>query len=68
MENVTDHFGITFRNAMLAFAGASLFASLALRWVGNHDDSHFVGSWVPTLLVIALWTKLVKDEPRLTAP
>ncbi len=52
----------TFRSAMLACAGASLCASLALKTAGNRDDAVFVGQWVPTFLLIALWMAVVRED------
>lgn len=41
-------------------AGASIVASLALQVIGRKDASTFVGQWVPTLLILGLYNKLVK--------
>jgi hypothetical protein len=44
----------------LAFAGASLVGSIALRAAGKHHASTFVGQWVPTFLILGLYNKIVK--------
>jgi hypothetical protein len=42
-------------------AGASIAGSLLLKMFHREDDSHFVGQWVPTLLILGLYNKLVKQ-------
>ena len=42
-------------------AGGALVASLALKVAGQDDKSLFVGQWVPTLLVLGIYNKLVKQ-------
>lgn len=44
----------------LAFAGASLLGSIALKAFGKNHASIFVGQWVPTFLVLGLYNKVVK--------
>jgi len=44
----------------LALAGGSVIASLLLKLMGRHSTANFVGEWVPSLLVIGLYNKLVK--------
>jgi hypothetical protein len=41
-------------------AGASILGSLALKAIGDDKDSHFVGQWAPTFLILGLYNKLVK--------
>ena len=41
-------------------AGGAILGSLALRVFRNRDTSQFVGQWVPTLLILGLYNKLVK--------
>ena len=42
-------------------AGASIAASAALQLIGNRQASVFVGQWAPTLLILGLYNKLVKQ-------
>jgi hypothetical protein len=42
-------------------AGASIAASAALQAMGNKHASVFVGQWAPTLLILGLYNKLVKQ-------
>lgn len=42
-------------------AGASIAGSLGLRLMDREKDSQFVGQWVPTLLILGLYNKLVKE-------
>ena len=42
-------------------AGASMAASAALQLMGNKHASVFVGQWAPTLLILGLYNKLVKQ-------
>jgi hypothetical protein len=44
----------------LAFAGAAVFGSIALKAFGKHHASIFVGQWAPTFLILGLYNKLVK--------
>lgn len=47
----------------LWMAGASMLASLGLQFFGGkktRDHSLFVGQWVPTLLILGLYNKIVK--------
>ncbi len=52
----------TLRSGLLAGAAASLFASLALKAAGSREDALFVGQWVPTFLIIALWIAVVRED------
>jgi len=52
----------TLRSGLMAGAGASLFASLALKAAGSREDALFVGQWVPTFLIIALWITVVRED------
>jgi hypothetical protein len=48
-------------------AGGSIVASLALKIMGRDKDALFVGQWVPTLLMLGMYNKLVKlfgTDPR----
>jgi hypothetical protein len=42
-------------------AGASIVASATLQLIGNRQASVFVGQWAPTLLILGLYNKLVKQ-------
>ena len=42
-------------------AGASIVASATLQLMGNRHASAFVGQWAPTLLILGLYNKLVKQ-------
>jgi hypothetical protein len=42
-------------------AGASIAGSLGLRLLDREKDSQFVGQWAPTLLILGLYNKLVKE-------
>ena len=48
-------------SAYLAAAVGSMAASAILKGVGRDDWSLFVGQWAPTLLIIGLYNKLVKQ-------
>ncbi|MEW6252789.1 MAG: hypothetical protein AB1716_19305 [Planctomycetota bacterium] len=41
-------------------AGASILGALTLQIMNRKDDAHFVGQWAPTLLILGLYSKLVK--------
>lgn len=41
-------------------AGACIGASLFLRIIGRTRDANFVGEWVPTILILGLYNKIVK--------
>ena len=42
-------------------AAASIATSAALQMMGNKNASVFVGQWAPTLLILGLYNKLVKQ-------
>lgn len=42
-------------------AGVSIATSAALQVMGNRNASVFVGQWAPTLLILGLYNKLVKQ-------
>ncbi len=42
-------------------AGGAIVASLGLKLAGQNDKSLFVGQWVPTLLILGVYNKLVKQ-------
>jgi hypothetical protein len=41
-------------------AGASIVGSLTLHCAGRKNDGAFVAQWVPTILILGLYNKLVK--------
>ncbi|MBI5200972.1 MAG: hypothetical protein HY925_05245 [Elusimicrobia bacterium] len=43
-------------------AGASILLSLGLKQANRDEDSYFVGQWAPTLLILGLYNKLVKQH------
>lgn len=46
----------------LSLAVGSLGLSLALRLLGQKHAANFVGQWVPTILILGLYNKVVKVE------
>ena len=42
-------------------AGVSIAVSAALQAMGNKNGSVFVGQWAPTLLILGLYNKMVKQ-------
>ncbi len=46
--------------AYLAAGLACIPLSLALHASGRKEDAQFVGHWVPTILILGLYNKLVK--------
>ena len=46
----------------LSLAMGSLGLSLGLRLLGQKHAATFVGQWVPTILILGLYNKLVKIE------
>jgi hypothetical protein len=48
-------------DVFLWVAGASIAASAAFQMTGNRHASVFVGQWAPTLLILGLYNKLVKQ-------
>ncbi len=45
----------------LTLAGASVIGSLTLYIMDRREDAMFVGQWAPTLLLLGLYNKLVKQ-------
>ena len=45
----------------LKISVTAIGGSLMLHMMGRKEDSHFVGQWVPTLLIFGLYNKLVKQ-------
>ncbi len=48
--------------AFLSLAMASVGGSLCLQLAGKKEAAQFVGNWVPTILLLGLYNKLVKIE------
>lgn len=46
----------------LSLAMGSMGIALALRLFGNKHAANFVGQWVPTILILGLYNKIVKLE------
>lgn len=46
----------------LSLGLGSIALAAGLRLAGRKDDSQFVGQWVPTVLILGLYNKLVKLE------
>ena len=42
-------------------AGASIISALALKMMGRQSDANFVGEWVPTILILGVYNKIVKE-------
>ncbi|HEX4922909.1 MAG TPA: hypothetical protein VFV50_02450 [Bdellovibrionales bacterium] len=51
----------------LTLAVGSMIASAGLAFAGRRELANFVGLWVPSILVIGLYNKLVKVEKELGA-
>jgi hypothetical protein len=43
-------------------AGASIVTSLVLKMLNRHHEALFVGQWAPTILILGLYNKLVKQH------
>jgi hypothetical protein len=44
----------------LVLAGGAMLGSLTLKLLGRHTTANFVGQWVPTILMLGLYNKVVK--------
>jgi hypothetical protein len=49
------------RSFFMATAGAAAFLSISMLASGRKHESLFIGQWVPTLLITALWGQVVKE-------
>src|ERR1700760_4486175 len=49
-------------DAFLWAAGASIATSLILKILDRHHEALFVGQWAPTILILGLYNKLVKQH------
>jgi hypothetical protein len=48
--------------AYLSFGVAAMGISLALLLAGRRNVANFVGQWVPTILIMGLYNKMVKQH------
>lgn len=48
-------------DTFLWLAGGAIATSLSLKMLGHDHKALFVGQWVPTLLILGLYNKLVKQ-------
>jgi hypothetical protein len=46
----------------LSLAVASIGLSLTLQMLGRKHEAQFVGQWVPTILILGLYNKMVKQH------
>jgi hypothetical protein len=46
----------------LGLAVGSMGLSLGLQLLGRKQEAQFVGQWVPTILILGLYNKLVKQH------
>jgi len=46
----------------LSLAVGSIGLSLALHLMGKKESAQFVGHWVPTILILGLYNKMVKQH------
>jgi hypothetical protein len=49
-------------DAFLWAAGASIAISLILKTLDRHPEALFVGQWAPTILILGVYNKLVKQH------
>lgn len=49
-------------DAFLWAAGASVVGSAVLHFMNRKETSNFVGQWAPTLLILGVYNKLVKQR------
>lgn len=59
IENVTTRFS---SGTFLGLALGSVALSAILQGMGRKQNAQFVGQWVPTILILGLYNKLVKVE------
>jgi hypothetical protein len=48
--------------AYLSLAFASIGVALSLHLLGRKQEAQFVGQWVPTILILGLYNKMVKQH------
>ena len=61
-KTVEEHSGSFPSSAYLGFAIGAMGLSLAFQLAGREKWSHFIAQWVPTLLLIGVYTKLTKVQ------
>ena len=49
------------RSFFMAAAGTAAFLSVSMLASGRKHESLFIGQWVPTFLITALWAQVVKE-------
>jgi hypothetical protein len=52
---------LLWRGLFLSAAGAAMVTSLGLLLANKKHEGLYVGQWVPTLLLAALWGQVVQD-------
>lgn len=59
IEDQTMHIA---SDTFLAAAGGSVLLALVLKVAGRNTAANFVGQWVPSILCLGIYNKLVKSE------
>lgn len=66
--NLTRKVELATRNipslVFLGVASGAIVASLTLKVMGYGKNANFVGMWVPTILLLGVYNKIVKEERR----
>ena len=52
----------TMRSVLMLATGAAIIGSMFLHLSERKHEALFVGQWAPTLLLIALWGQVVKEQ------
>ena len=47
-------------STFVMLAGGAVVGSIALKAMGRGEAANFVGEWVPTILMLGLYTKIAK--------
>lgn len=61
-KSVESHTAAIPSIAFLSVAVGSMAISLALMMAGRRQAANFVGQWAPTILIMGLYNKLVKQH------
>jgi hypothetical protein len=61
-KSVESHTAAIPSIALLGLAVGSMAISLALMMAGRRQAANFVGQWAPTILIMGLYNKLVKQH------
>jgi len=61
-KSVESHTAAIPSIAFLSLAVGSMAISLALMMAGRRQAANFVGQWAPTILIMGLYNKLVKQH------